>query len=444
MTDLESILKNPGLTHIVIKILSSLDSKSLAKCRLLGNAWKQEIDNNKKLLIIQWKQVRQTKLICKDLEESSFEAHLTIWKETFDLVEFMTVDNIKLFLKISRTFIREVLVRNEVDKTEAPLFPVAILEKVAYKFTKVLFKTPYDFNSRDRYGRTCFMYACKYGCLRVVKLLLANSIEKNIDVNARDHLGKTALSLASIHGYSSVVKYLLENSKEFGINPNRNEIGIDEIMDDGEVPEEQKNRLPLSEAIEMGHYQVVKVYLDQPNDIIDLYAIDDDGFTPLHYACQGNIKILDLFISYTKQKQINWNVLSSDQRTPLHYSVGNYCNKVVNRLLETLDETQIDVTTKDAMDMNLFCRACWCGNLELAQILLDFFQKNKDKHVIDVNEKDIFGKTAFYYASRENEELEKLLLDNAESFNIDTNIRKKKRKNENLNQNFLQLYYIQL
>ena len=199
-------------------------------------------------------------------------------------------------------------------------------------------------------------------------------------------------------------------------------------MDDDEVPEEQKIRLPLSEAIEMGHYQVVKVYLDQPNDIIDLYAIDDDGFTPLHYACQGNIKILDLFISYTKQKQINWNVLSSDQRTPLHYAVGNYCNKVVNRLLETLDETQIDVTTKDAMDMNLFCRACWCGNLELAQILLDFIQKNKDKHIIDVNEKDIFGKTAFYYASRENDKLEKLLLDNAETFNIDTNIRKKAKK----------------
>ena len=123
-----------------------------------------------------------------------------------------------------------------------------------------------------------------------------------------------------------------------------------------------------------------------------------------------------------------WNVLSSDQRTPLNYAVGNYCNKVVNRLLETLDETQIDVTTKDAMDMNLFCRACWCGNLEFAQILLDFIQKNKDKHIIDVNEKDIFGKTAFYYASRENDKLEKLLLDNAETFNIDTNIRKKAKK----------------
>ena len=131
------MLKMPHLAHDIFK---DLDNKSLANCRLLGNFWKQEIDNNKKLLIIQWKQVRQTKLICKDLEESSFEAHLTIWKETFDLVEFMTVDNIKLFLKISRTFTREVLVRNEVDKTEAPFFPVAILEKVAYKFTKVLFR----------------------------------------------------------------------------------------------------------------------------------------------------------------------------------------------------------------------------------------------------------------------------------------------------------------
>ena len=43
----------------------------------------------------------------------------------------------------------------------------------------------------------------------------------------------------------------------------------------------------------------------------------------------------------------------------------------------------------------------------MAQILLDFIQKNKDKHIIDVNEKDIFGKTAFYYASRENDKLEK-------------------------------------
>ena len=51
--------------------------------------------------------------------------------------------------------------------------------------------------------------------------------------------------------------------------------------------------------------------------------------------------------------------------------------------------------------------------------------QNKDKHIIDVNEKDIFGKTAFYYASRENDKLEKLLLDNAET---DTNIRKKAKK----------------
>ena len=63
---------------------------------------------------------------------------------------------------------------------------------------------------------------------------------------------------------------------------------------------------------------------------------------------------------------------------------------------------------------------------------MDFIQKNKDKYKIDVNERDIFGKTAFYYASRENDKLEKLLLDNAETFNIDTNIRKKakKRKHE--------------
>ena len=251
-SELESILKNPGLAHIGLKILSSLDSKSLTNCRLLGNVWKQEIDNNRKLLIIQWRQVRQTKLNCMDVQPmtSTFEAHLTNWKETFDLVEFMTVDKIKLFLKVSRTFIREVLVRNEVGKKEAPLFPIAILEKVAYGFTKILLETPYDFSSRDKYGRTCFMYACKYGCLRIVKLLLANSVEKKIDVNAKDHLGKTALCLAGIHGKSGIVKYLLETSEEFGINPNR--IGNDydyEMIMDNEEPEEDKIRLPLSEAI---------------------------------------------------------------------------------------------------------------------------------------------------------------------------------------------------
>ena len=59
-------------------------------------------------------------------------------------------------------------------------------------------------------------------------------------------------------------------------------------------------------------------------------------------------------------------------------------------------------------------------------------EKNKDKHRIDVNEKDFVGKTAFYWASKENVKLEKLLLDNAKTFNIDTNgginLRKRAKK----------------
>ena len=50
---MEQFLASPGLYHIVTNISRNFDAKDLAKCRLVSQAWKDIVDNDRNWWIFQ-------------------------------------------------------------------------------------------------------------------------------------------------------------------------------------------------------------------------------------------------------------------------------------------------------------------------------------------------------------------------------------------------------
>lgn len=101
-----------------------------------------------------------------------------------------------------------------------------------------------DYVNIVKWGKTAFMYACAFGNIESVKLLL----EANVDVNAVDVCGGNALMYACINGETEVVKLLLEANADVNV--------VDCY-----------GRTPLKIAEEYGHTEIVEL-LNKPNNYI--------------------------------------------------------------------------------------------------------------------------------------------------------------------------------
>ena len=94
------------------------------------------------------------------------------------------------------------------------------------KLVELLIKNSVEFNmdlnaKNEYYGKTGFHYACeKYQKVKLVELLIKNSVECNIDLNAKDKYGKTGYHLACQNSQVRIVESLIENSVEFNIDLN--------------------------------------------------------------------------------------------------------------------------------------------------------------------------------------------------------------------------------
>ena len=55
-------------------------------------------------------------------------------------------------------------------------------------------------DAKDEHGRTAFIVACFCGRTEIVKLLIHNSDDFNIDLNAKDNENKTGFQLVNENG----------------------------------------------------------------------------------------------------------------------------------------------------------------------------------------------------------------------------------------------------
>lgn len=147
----------------------------------------------------------------------------------------------------------------------------------------------------NKEGRTPLLVASHAGCTEIVDFLL----EEGADPTIIDHDGHTALHLASWGngGTLPIVQTLLRLPGA--------------ALDFPTV----KGRTALLSACAVGHYQIVKLLLENNADwsLVDRY----DGDTALHLACHGKEGCLDIVKLLHQKDQGLRKILNSHGRTPL-------------------------------------------------------------------------------------------------------------------------------
>ena len=262
--------------------------------------------------------------------------------------------------------------------------------------------------------------------IEIVKLLLAHGCEpEGVDENNRD-----SLAIAKHRNYTEIIQ-LLEKYKAERIA--------------------KQNKYALLEAIRNQDAEKVKLYLDMkvnPNSLLENgesllnYAVSaqdiaivklllEHGANPntvnalgatalMTTVRRGNIQIFNLLIKYG----VNVNQTDLKGRTALFYAVENNSNN----MLHTLLESGIDKNASDNYGASAFLYACTLGNIPACKMLMrsgcrssdaDLYgntalhiaaQKNllalvqllKEDRNIDITVKNDSGKTALYYAQKNN------------------------------------------
>ena len=117
--DLEALLLNPGLSHIVSNISRFLDVKSLAQCRLISQAWKDFIDNLRQWWIFQLEHINHSKKMLPSsilddvvtLSESNIMEKFPEWHGTIEtFTKVKSISKLKEFVNYMWIYFKDEVV----------------------------------------------------------------------------------------------------------------------------------------------------------------------------------------------------------------------------------------------------------------------------------------------------------------------------------------------
>ena len=236
-----------------------------------------------------------------------------------------------------------------------------------------------DLNVMSNNGLTCLMNASQFCLTSVVRLLLQNGANPDIQCNhtsATDLNGFTALMFACQHGYLEIVQLLLK------ANANPNLLHIN-------------GQTALMDAVNEGNLEIVQELLDYGADasICDIY-----GDSALHYSLCGpcsrstnHLKIVDLVAVPSVI-----NVMDKGGMTGLMLASMTGNREAVKLLL--FKEANLDIqqcstvaSSNSLIGFTALMYACDRGDLEIARLLL--LAKANPNIKREVN-----GETALMYA----------------------------------------------
>ena len=183
-----------------------------------------------------------------------------------------------------------------------------------------------DFDASNLPG-DCFLLLCTENNLSMIKLL----IEHNARIDKTTDSGATPLQIACCFNRVEVVKILLENGVNVNIQSATKEV----------LP-------PLHHAIYARNDEILKILLDHPN--IDVNNPDEDGVTPLLLAtAMENYRAIELLLQHP---DINVNCTDSKNISPLTSAIILKDYESIKLLVEAGADIVIDPDDVPILDSN--------------------------------------------------------------------------------------------
>ncbi len=227
------------------------------------------------------------------------------------------------------------------------------------KLVKLLLANSADPNIETKLGKsTALMYGALSGSGRIVKMLIAH----NADIDKVNVNGESVMSLASQNGCANIVKILLARK------PNVN------ICD-------KDGRSPLFLASSYGHLRIVQMLLEAKADVT---ILDNDGQTSLFPAVQCNH--LDV-VKCLLEAGVNPDVISEQEYSCLFPAVNQDNLEMVNCLLNKAANPNIPKPSTGDSPLH---SACTTGNLQICETLL--------KSNANPNSRNHIGATPLHFA----------------------------------------------
>ncbi|XP_068913168.1 uncharacterized protein [Tenebrio molitor] len=227
---------------------------------------------------------------------------------------------------------------------------------------KFLLKRGANINLTDRVGRNALHFALKNSKvnIKIIQLL----IDEGINTNAKDENGETPSYLCCRQGHSDALKMLLDRDLPAKV-----------------VTKKETNLLHTTFTKGKLNKEMIRLLISKNADV---NGKDDDGCTPLHYACQYDFDLL----TATVQSEEDVNATNICKRNILDRTILSNSSK--SKTVHFLIKNGANVNAKDSQNQSVLHYAAFQRNYNCIKVLLD--------HDADINAVCDYGKTVLHAA----------------------------------------------
>uniref|UniRef100_A0A1X7TR60 Uncharacterized protein n=1 Tax=Amphimedon queenslandica TaxID=400682 RepID=A0A1X7TR60_AMPQE len=235
-----------------------------------------------------------------------------------------------------------------------------------------------DSNVTDKYGMTCLNHSCCNGHIDITQYLID---VQHCDINETDNEGCMLVHHAAWSGNFDLVKYLIT---EQGLSPNAvtkngltalhyaswslNLSLVKELITTYQLDPHQSDsndKLPIHYAAESGDILLLELYVKKYKCSLSL--TDSKGWNVFHFSSlKGHTHFIKHITSQYPQYISLLHSTDNEGWVPLHLACESGNIQLVTFLI---NDMKCDVNAKDTHNQTCVTFACFSGNLDVVQLL---------------------------------------------------------------------------